>query len=370
MSTTSDDFPEPDTPHTPRARRAGWRRRHRGGCSRGRRDVHPPGRRPERPAPVARCATVEQRTGDRLVAGDVDDPAAVLAGARTDFDDVVAARMSTGSCSTAMTVFPASRSSARVSVSAATSRGGARATARPGARSCRAARRRAPRPASHAGPRRPRGSSWRGRGGGTRARPAGGSAAGAGWSRAHRRRPDRTVPARRGKASSSATNGMEKKLGAVVPAEVDGEVLGPEPPSVALSARPAFRIHAADVVEGQPVEAPPHPALVGLAERDVELVDERPVVERLRVAPDEGLAYRLGHLGPRGGVGPKPCRSANASRPQVQAGAGGAHVALRVVAGRVEAPAAHRLFGPADELRFDEGALEAAPEAAAAERQG
>ena len=48
-----------------------------------------------------------------------------------------------------------------------------------------------------------------------------------------------------------------EELGAVVPAEVDGEVLGPEPPSVALSARPAFRIHAADVVEGQPVEAPP-----------------------------------------------------------------------------------------------------------------
>ena len=87
-------------------------------------------------------------------------------------------------------------------------------------------------------------------------------------------------------------------------------------------------------------------------------------------SPQMKVWRRLGHLGPRGGVGVEAVPVREREQPRVQAGAEGAHVALQVVAGRVEAPAAHRLFGPADELRFDEGALEAAPEAAAAERQG
>ena len=60
-------------------------------------------------------------------------------------------------------------------------------------------------------------------------------------------------------------------------------------------------------------------------------------------SPQMKVWRRLGHLGPRGGVGVEAVPVREREQPQVQAGAGGAHVALRVVAGRVEAPAAPAL---------------------------
>ena len=125
VSTTSEDLPDPDTPQTPTCTPRGMR------TSRPRRlfsrapvtCIQPVGsRRRSRRAIAGTCPSSTARVTDCGLSRSTRRPPARPGPGPISITSS-AARMSVGSCSTAMTVFPASRNSVRVRASAATSEG-------------------------------------------------------------------------------------------------------------------------------------------------------------------------------------------------------------------------------------------------------